>query len=148
MLLLLFHIDEDIYAIDSTHIVEVLPLVVLRKVYQVPDHVAGVFRYRNCIVPVVDLCELIRGEHCRSRFSTRIIMIRYQTRTGENAYVGLLAERVTETLDRPNYTSSEQNHGSYLGEVWTHEGAMIQQFRWEPLISDVQNTALIAGGTQ
>ncbi|GAP99251.1 chemotaxis protein CheW [Leptolyngbya sp. NIES-2104] len=148
MLLLLFHVDEDIYAIDSTHIVEVLPLVMLRKVYQVPDHVAGVFRYRNCIVPVVDLCELIRGERCRSRFSTRIIMIRYQTRTGENAYVGLLAERVTETLDRPNYAPSEQSHESYLGEVWTHEGEMIQQFRWEPLISDVRNTALIAGGTE
>lgn len=148
MLLLLFHIDEDIYAIESTHIVEVLPLVMLRKVYQVPDHVAGVFRYRNCIVPVVDLCELIRGERCRSRFSTRIIMIQYQNRTGENAYVGLLAERVTETLNRANHTPSEQSQGSYLGEVWTHEGEMIQQFRWEPLISDVQNTALIAGGTQ
>jgi chemotaxis-related protein WspB len=148
MLLLLFHIDEDIYAIESTHIVEVLPLVMLRKVYQVPEHVAGVFRYRSCIVPVVDLCKLIRGEPSRSRFSTRIIMVQYQNRTGENAYVGLLAERVTETLDRPGYVPSEQSHDqAYLGEVWTHEGEMIQQFRWEPLISDVQNTALIAGGT-
>ncbi|MGG6264831.1 chemotaxis protein CheW [Leptolyngbya sp. AN03gr2] len=147
MLLLLFHLDEDTYAIDSTHVVEVLPIVMLRKVYQVPAHVSGVFRYRNCIVPVVDLCKLIRGEASRSRFSTRIIMVRYQTRDGENAYVGLLAERVTETLNLPHLKPIEQsNDGSYLGEVLMHDSEMIQRFHWESLITDVQNAALISGG--
>lgn len=147
MLLLLFQIDDDIYAIDSTHIVEVLPLVMLRKVYQVPNHIAGVFRYRNCIVPVVDLRQLIRGEACRSRFSTRIIMIQYSTRNGENAYVGLLAERATETLNQPEHVPAQHSDRSYLGEVWTYEDKMIQRFRWEALIADVQDAALIAGET-
>jgi chemotaxis-related protein WspB len=148
MLLLLFHVDEDIYAIDSTHVTEVLPLVMLRKVYQVPGHVAGVFRYRSCIVPVIDLCKLIRNEPCRSRFSTRIIMAQYRTRNGIPGYVGLLAERVTETLNRPDLTPSDQpRDDSYLGEVLMHGDKMIQRFYWESLVSDVQNVALIAGGT-
>ncbi|MBD2081751.1 chemotaxis protein CheW [Leptolyngbya sp. FACHB-17] len=148
MLLLLFHIAGDIYAIDSTHIVEVLPLVLLRKIHQAPKHITGVFQYRNCIVPVVDLCQLIQGEPCRSRYSTRIMMLHYTTKKGNRAYVGLLAERVTETLDQPDLMpSAENDDGSYLGEVLMHEQDMIQRLRWEALVSDVQNVALIGGGT-
>ncbi|MBD1842594.1 chemotaxis protein CheW [Cyanobacteria bacterium FACHB-63] len=148
MLLLLFHIAGDIYAIDSTHIVEVLPLVMLRKIHQAPKHIGGVFQYRSCIVPVVDLCQLIQGEPCRSRYSTRIMMLRYTTKTGRHAYVGLLAERVTETLDQPDLMPlAENDNGSYLGEVLMHEQDMIQRLRWEALVSDVQNVALIGGGT-
>ena len=146
MLLLLFHLDEDTYAIDSTHVVEVLPLVMLRKVYQVPPHIVGVFRYRNCIVPVVDLCKLIRGEACRSRFSTRMIIVQYSTRNGEPAYVGLLAERITETLNQPDLAPLEQTCESSLGEVFVHDDQMIQRFRWQSLIADVQEVGVIAGG--
>lgn len=148
MLLLLFHVDENTYAIDSTHVTEVLPLVMLRKVPQVPTHVAGVFRYRSCIVPVIDLCQLIRGEACRSRYSTRMIMMRYNTKDDSQAYVGLLAERVTETLDQPDLKPSAPSSDSYLGEVFVHGEEMIQRLRWESLIADVQNVALIAGGTR
>lgn len=147
MLLLLFHVDEEIYAIESTQIIEVLPLVMLRKIHQVPNHVAGVFNYRSSIVPVIDLCILIKGESCRSRYSTRLIMAQYTTKHGDRAYVGLLAERVTETLEQPNPKPSAQNdETSYLGEVIMHEKGMIQRLHWESLISDVQNVALIAGG--
>ncbi len=148
MLLLLFHIDEEIYAIDGTQVTEILPLVMLRKIRQVPHHVAGVFHYRNGIVPVIDLCILIRGEACRSRYSTRMIMVHYTTKSGDQAYVGLLAERVTETLEQPDLKPSTQSsESSYLGKVFMHETGMIQRLHWEALISDVQNVALIAGGT-
>ena len=149
MLLLLFHSDEATYAIDGTQVVEVLPLVMLRKIHQVPHHIVGVFNYRSCIVPVIDLCILIRGEACRSRYSTRLIMMHYQAKNGDRAYVGLLAERVTETLERPNLKPSDQsNDTSYLGEVFMHNHEMIQRLRWESLISDVQNVALITRGTR
>ncbi len=148
MLLLLFHIDENTYAIESTHVTEVLPLVMLKKVHQLPNHFAGVFRYRNCIVPVIDLCQLIRGEACRSRYSTRIMMIQYKAKNGDQAYVGLLAERVTETLKQSNSTSSTQNNQtSYMGEVFMHGEEMIQRLHWESLIANVQDVALIAEGT-
>ncbi|HTL90356.1 MAG TPA: chemotaxis protein CheW, partial [Leptolyngbya sp.] len=118
MLLLLFHMDEETYAIDSTQIVEVLPLVVLRKIHQAPKQIVGVFNYRTHMVPVVDLGLLIRGEACRSRYSTRIMIVQYKTKSGEQAYVGLLAERVTETLDQPNLKPLTQgDSSSYLGEM-------------------------------
>jgi chemotaxis-related protein WspB len=148
MLLLLFQVDQALYAIDATQVIEVLPLVLLRKNHQLPNHVAGLFSYRNCIVPVIDLCQLIRGEPVRSRYSTRIIMVQYTQRNGNRAYVGLLAERVTETLNYPNLIpATQRNTDSFLGEILMHEKGMIQRVNWEPLVSDVQSAMLMTGGT-
>lgn len=75
-------------------------------------------------------------------------MIQYKTKNGNPAYVGLLAERVTETLEQPDLTPSTQNrHASYVSEVFMHGEEMIQRLHWESLISNVQDVALIAGGT-
>ena len=76
-------------------------MVLLRKIQHVPDYVAGVFNYRGSIVPVIDLCHLIQGTPCRLRFSTRIIMVNHTTKDGMHC-LGLMAERVTETLSRPD----------------------------------------------
>jgi chemotaxis-related protein WspB len=43
MLMLLFYVSNDLYAIESSHVVEVIPRVALRKVHHVPDYVAGLF---------------------------------------------------------------------------------------------------------
>lgn len=45
MLMLLFHVESDLYALDSRQVVEVIPRVLLRKVPYAPEYVAGLF---NC----------------------------------------------------------------------------------------------------
>lgn len=150
MLMLLFYAGSDLYAIDCSQVVEVLPMVVLRKIHHVPDYVAGVFNYRGSIVPTIDLCHLIQGTDCRARFSTRIIMVNYTTRDGSNHHLGLMAERVTETLNRPDLDSKNAelplDSASYLGEIFMDEKGMIQRLHWEHLVSDAQH-ALLAGGS-
>jgi chemotaxis-related protein WspB len=135
MLLLLFHIGDHLYAIDTAQVTEVIPCMMLRKIQSVPDYVAGVFNYRGQIVQVVDLCELIQGISSRLRFSTRIIIVNYRDRAGAFQYLGLMAERVTETLSRPD--SNAANSSStvpYLGDLFMDEKGMIQQIYWEPLV--------------
>lgn len=146
MLLLLFQADENLYAIDTASVVEVLPIVTLRKIHQVPSYVAGVFSYRGCIVPVVDLCRLIRGTPCEVRFNTRIMMVNYTTKNGDRQYLGLMAERVTETIKQPDSDSAKTplNDLPYLGEIFMHEKGMIQRLHWESLVGDAQNASLIA----
>ncbi len=150
MLLLLFQADENLYAIETTSVIEVLPIVVLRKVHQVPKYVAGVFSYRGCIVPVIDLCQLICGTPCQIRFNTRIIMVNYTTRNGDQQYLGLMAERVTETLKQSAADSGSAkaslNDTPYLGEIFMHEKGMIQRLHWETLVSDAQHASLMAVG--
>jgi chemotaxis-related protein WspB len=151
MLLLLFQIGDNLYAIDTAQVVEVIPMVVLRKMYQVPDYVAGIFNYHGDIVSVIDLCRLIQGTACRDRFSTRIIIVNYTAKNGTYHRLGLMAEQVTETLSRPapnSKTSESASDVPYLGEMLMDEKGMIQQIHWEHLIPDVQLTALLAGGNR
>lgn len=77
MLILLFYAGNDLYAIESSHIVEVIPRVSFRKVQHAPDYVAGLFNYRGVILPVIDLCHLIQGTPSRSHLSTRIMIVKH-----------------------------------------------------------------------
>lgn len=148
MLMLLFHAGSNLYALDSSQVVEVLPMVVLRKIHHVPDYVAGVFNYRGSIVPVIDLCHLIQGTACRARFSTRIMIVNYPIKDGSRRYLGLMAERVTETLNRPDINSKNAeipvNGASYLGETFIDEKGIIQRIHWEHLVSDAEHASLLA----
>jgi chemotaxis-related protein WspB len=104
MLMLLFAIDDDRYALESQQVVEVLPLTKLTKPHQAPAFVSGLLHYRGHMVPVVDLCQLIRHRPCRAYLSTRIIVARFSGADGETQVLGLLAERVTQTFNAADTT--------------------------------------------
>ncbi|MBW8811724.1 MAG: chemotaxis protein CheW [Lysobacter sp.] len=61
MLLLVFHLDRDRYAIEAAQVVSVLPLVQIKTIPQAPAAVAGLFDYRGELVPAIDLCRLALG---------------------------------------------------------------------------------------
>lgn len=96
MLMVLFQLGSDRYAIDCKHVVEIIPLVTLKSVPHAPAHIAGLFNYRGSVVPVVDVRQLIQGSPCRAHLSTRIIMADY------GRVIGLLAERVSEVREKPS----------------------------------------------
>ncbi len=150
MLMLLFYVGDNLYALDSSQVVEVIPRVILRKTHQMPDYVGGMFQYRSAIVPVIDLCYLIRGQPSCSYLSTRIIMVNYFGKDNSKRCIGLMAERVTETLNKPDSelrdvaTQLDETHG-YLGEMIMDEKGMIQRIRLESLLSDSQQQYLLAG---
>lgn len=100
-LLLLLAVCEQLYAIDTEAVVEVIPQVMLRPLCGAPDHLRGVFNFRGRVVPVVDVTQLIAGAPCADHLSSRIIMVRHSSAAGESALLGLLAERVTDTLLKP-----------------------------------------------
>lgn len=151
MLLLLFYAGENLYALDSAQVVEVIPMVMLRPIHHAPDYVAGVFNYRSSIVPVIDLSYLIQGSACRSHLSTRIIMVNFTGRDGVNHCVGLMAERVTETLKTSDadlkHSEMRVEGAPYLGEIFMHEKGIIQRIHWEQLLADPRHTYLLSGGT-
>lgn len=149
MLLLLFQVGDNLYALECDRIVEVIGLVALRKLHHVPDYVAGAFNYHGTIVPAIDLCYLIQGTVCHRRFSTRIVMVKYCSETGDCHHFGLMAERVTDTIHRPDLALKPAQTGSvpYLGDLFMDEKGMIQQIHWEPLISGIQAATLLPAGT-
>jgi chemotaxis-related protein WspB len=149
MLMLLFYAGSDLYAIESTHIVEVIPRVALRKIQHVPDHVAGLFNYRGKILPVIDLCYLIQGNPSHSYLSTRIIIVSHPKADGELQYLGLMAERVTETLDRSSSdvmdSSLHVNEAPYLAGTIIDDKRIIQCIHLDRLCNDDRHSYLLTG---
>ncbi|MDJ0581112.1 chemotaxis protein CheW [Crocosphaera sp.] len=148
MLLLLFHLGDERYAIDSKKVVEIIPQVLLRKLYQAPKYVAGVFNYRSKIVPAIDLCYLIGEYPCRHCLSTRIIIVNYPMADGTSRYLGLMAERVTDTLYKSEneWRSKEVTSeiAAYFGEIIPEKDGMIQTLRVDQLLSNTQRNWLLS----
>lgn len=130
MLFLLLQLGDDRYALKASQIVEVLPLLQLKKLPQSPTGVAGVMDYRNSPVPVLDLSELATKRPSHPKLSTRIIVVNLADGQDEVRLVGLIAENVTETLRRDPgdfvFSGIENSRTPYLGPVVIDTRGIIQ----------------------
>ena len=98
MLLLLFKIDDRHFAMATSKIREIVPLVELQHLPDGPDLAAGWMRYRGKSIPVIDLCLLTADRSCKPKLSTRIIIVDYVPADGRPVLLGLIAEHVVETI--------------------------------------------------
>jgi chemotaxis-related protein WspB len=125
MLLLTFRIGNERYALDTTQIIEVLPLINITPVPQAPAGVAGLIVYHGKLVPVIDLSELALGEAASSHVSTRLILVRY----GEEL-LALIAERATDVMrcDAGSFydTGVSSDSTPYLGQAVQQEGELVR----------------------
>ena len=130
MLFLCFRLGNDRYALDASEVIEVVPLLAIKRIPQAPPAVAGAFNYRGEPIPVVDLSELALGRPARRHMSTRIVVVSYPDADGRAHPLGLIAERATETVrrDPADFRSSGVvNEGApYLGPVAPDPDGLLQ----------------------
>lgn len=140
MLFLIFQLGNDRYAIQADRVVEVLPLLELKRVPQAPRGVAGIFNLRGRPVPALDLNELTFGQPSRERLTTRIIVINHIDAKGAAQPLGLIAEYVTQTLrkEAAEFVNSgvRLNFAPYLGPVLMDGLGQIQWLHAEHLVSE------------
>lgn len=96
MLFLQFYMDDARYVMAAREVIEVIPMVKLQPLPQVPPHITGLLCYRGKSVPVVDLCQLLLNRPCNQRLSTRIIVAKAE-RNNVSRTIGLVVEKSTET---------------------------------------------------
>ncbi len=118
MLLLLFKLGDGRYALPVDHIVEVIPLVKLKKVPRTPEFVAGMMNYRGKPVPVIDLSVLSEGVPSELKMSTRIIVVNYPFEEKPGEILGLIAKNATETIK--SKLESAPASGVVLDETLDH----------------------------
>ena len=96
----------------------------------VPAYVAGVFRYRGVIVPVIDLSQLIGNTPAAARLSTRIILTRHVGANGQVHILGLRAEKATDIMasdaSAPMPSGVVAAEAPYLGGLSQQGGALVQ----------------------
>lgn len=140
MLFLLFQLGPDRYAVEAGRVVEVLPLVTMRRGAHPVRGLAGIFNYRGRPVPAIDLSELALGCPASERLSTRIIVVRHPDHSGQERLLGLIAERATEMLraDPGSFVDAGLKAGAapYLGPLlmdangpiqWLHEQRLLPE---------------------
>ena len=156
---LVIRVGADRYAIDSSLVEEVVPLVRLKVLPGAPAGVAGVMNYRDEPVPVIDLEQLALGVPTASRLATRIVIVRHviaaderQSELGRSGLLGLLVPEALETrrIDVAALVDAgvATDGAPYLGGVLTTPEGVIQQVTVSALLSAELRGALFrsAGG--
>ena len=134
MLMVLFHLGDERFAVQAAAVVEIVPIISLTRAPQAPAYVAGLFNYRATVTPVIDVRQLVQHQPCRQLLSSRIILIDYDRVTGQapgstRRILGLMTERVTDVCDRPVNTSAPPvtiASAPFLGDIF-YTGADMNQ---------------------
>ena len=138
MLFLTFRLGEDQYAIDSAQVIEVLPLINLKRIPQTPTGLAGLFNYHGKSVPLVDLAELTLGKPSRKWMSTRIIVVKYGDSSSGVHMLGLLAEQATQTVHRKQEdfkdSGARTTSAPYLGAMAIDASGILQRLEINHLL--------------
>jgi chemotaxis-related protein WspB len=140
MLFLIFQLGKDRYAVEADRVIEVLPLLDLKRLPQAPKGVAGIFNLRGRPVPAIDLNELTFGTPARERLTTRIIVLHHTDADGQKRPIGLIAEYVTQTMRREPQdfvnTGVTLSAAPYLGPVVMDAEGPIQWLHAQRLLSE------------
>lgn len=152
MLHLVVHIGSDRYAIPARDIAEVLPLVELKALPGAPRGVAGLLDCRGAVIPVVDLSALALGTPAVPRVSTRLLLVRYSPPRGGEELLGLVAEHVTETLNRSaddfRPSGVDNNGARFLGPVIHDARGLIQRIEIPLLLTEELRAALFPANAE
>ncbi len=150
MLMLLFHLGNSRYAIPVAEVVEVAPWVELEPVARAPDYVAGLFNYRGLLAPVIDLCQMTQQRHCAHFFTTRIVIVNFPLSAGGTRTLGLLAERVTETVELESGDFSPTGlclaQTPWLDDAATTANGVVQKIRLAQLLPEALQSQLFCLG--
>ena len=136
MLLLSFHISNERYVIETSNIVEIIPVVFLKKVPGAEAMVSGMLNYHGDAIPIIDINILCNGVPVRRSLTSRIILIKYK----DDKILGLLAESVTETLDIENDEFKDVGFKvsdyKFLGGIAEHNDSLLQLINVDQLLSE------------
>ena len=147
MLYLLLQLRDDRYAIDATHIEEVIPLVHLKELPGAPRGVAGLIDYHGHPVPVLDLSAIAHGTATAARTSARIVIVWYEPDSPSRRLIGLLVPRATNVVRcaASDFVAAgvETPDAPYLGTVRPDAQGIVQQVRVEGLLTPEIRHALV-----
>lgn len=133
-------VSNQCYAIDTRHIMEVIPMVELRPIAHAMAWVCGMMNYRGRLVPVLDARALLGLEPCQPRMFSRIVMVSVAYgAAGEAGPLGLLVERFLgverlEPGEASTHPGLEIPDAGYLGPVAVHDRRLVQMVEPDKLL--------------
>src|SRR3954454_7731439 len=151
MLLLVFRVAGAPYAVEAGRVVEVVPRIALRALPHAPGALAGLFRYRGRVVPVIDLGVLLGDGPSPPRLGTRIIVVDDLAAARGRAHLGLIAEQVVDVRrvddDRIVPQAPLMGRNPYLGPIASADSGLIPLLAVDRLLAEPLRDALAGSET-
>ncbi|MCI8443483.1 MAG: purine-binding chemotaxis protein CheW [Provencibacterium sp.] len=123
---LTFYIGDAIYGIELLHVIEIIQVVAITPVPNVPAYISGIINLRGKIVPVINVRTKFSQPEKEFDDKTCIIVIEI-----EGMHVGLIVDSVSDVAniendqlaEPPEFNASASNH--YLHSIANVGGRMI-----------------------
>lgn len=128
MLMLLFWIGTERWAIAAADIKDVLPLVKLQPVPHSHPELAGLLNYRGEMVRTLDISKVITRQAAPLIMSSRIVVVQVA-----DQHLALVVERAEETT-RLVETNELIKPGSYSQATLKDQQGVVQQLALSPLL--------------
>jgi len=91
---LIFTLEKDEYAIEISHVIEIIEMQHITTVPEFPDYVRGVINLRGKIIPVMDVRQRFKKDLRQYDDRTCIIIIQMM-----DISMGLIIDRVSEVIN-------------------------------------------------
>ena len=128
MLVVVFQVVDERYALPARVVVEVLPRVLLSRVPHAKPWHAGLLAYRGSAVPVIDLNRRLLDASCPPRLGNRVLLVEHERRaTGQRERFGLLVEQVLEVRSLPSSAEPPAAHAGRDIQVVSLAGGELLQ---------------------
>ena len=93
-----FLLDEEVFAIDVSKVINILEMSHITKIPKAPEYMKGVINLRGTVLPVIDLRTKFGLPEKEATIDTSIIVLSIGL-TGEPVLVGTLVDAVKEVLE-------------------------------------------------
>lgn len=93
---LTFILGEEFYGIPVLKVREIIQLIPITRIPQLPEHIKGVVNLRGNVVPVVDLRLRFQLDHVKDTEQTCIIVVQIPKPGGGEGWIGLVVDTVEE----------------------------------------------------
>ncbi|MEC7840413.1 MAG: chemotaxis protein CheW [Chlamydiota bacterium] len=98
MLYLKFYVANHRFIVNVFSVYQVIPWIYPIEVFNNQNGVYGLLKFRGEVLPLIDLSLLLQKRFSKDRMNTRIIILERACETGQCAKMGVIAERVTDTV--------------------------------------------------
>ena len=95
---LTFNLGEESFALDVSHVREILEFTTVTKVPKTPDYMRGVINLRGTVVPVLDM-RLKFGMSLTEKTVDTCVIVAEVSLEGETTIIGALVDSVQEVFE-------------------------------------------------
>lgn len=95
---LTFRLDNEIFALEVSHVREILEFTTVNRVPKTPEYMRGVINLRGSVVPVFDMRLKFGLGRTEKAVNTCIVVVEVSL-DGENTIIGALVDSVQEVFE-------------------------------------------------